>query len=193
MADKSAQKLIQGIKNSRDIPFERVLFGLGIRFVGETVALKLASHFKDIDALMSASVVQLSEVDDVGERIATSVFAFFQDASNQHMVEQLKAAGLQMHYQSSSPDIQSNLLQHMVVVISGVFNTMGRDELKALVESHGGKNATSISAKTTFVLAGDNMGPAKLEKAQNLGVPIIGEDEFFQRLHTATESSTPFL
>jgi DNA ligase (NAD+) len=193
MAEKSAQKLIQGIKSSIEIPFERVLFGLGIRFVGETVALKLASHFKDIDSLMLASVAQLSEVDDVGERIATSVFEFFQDVSNQQMVEQLKEAGLQMHYQSSSPDIQSHLLQHMVVVISGVFNTMGRDELKLLVESHGGKNATSISAKTTFVLAGENMGPAKLEKAQKLGVPIIGEDEFFQRLHRAAESATPFL
>lgn len=182
MGDKSAVKIVHGIADSRQVPFERVLFALGIRFVGETAAKKLAKAFGNIDALESATQEQLMEVDEIGEKIAQSVVNYFSMPANRELVERLKEAGLQMTKEEEDEGEKSDKLAGMSIVISGVFSHHSRDEYKELIEKHGGKNVGSISSKTSFILAGENMGPAKLEKARKLGIKIINEDDFLQML-----------
>ena len=179
---RSARKTIQAIEDSRQVPFERVLFALGIRFVGETVAKTLARRFRSIDALAHATLDDLLQVNTIGAAIAESVIRWFADADNAFLVERLRAQGLQLQLSDAAIAEQSDRLAGKTIVISGVFAHHSRDEYKALIEQHGGKNTGSISAKTSFILAGDNMGPAKLEKAQKLGVPIVSEDEFLQMI-----------
>ena len=180
MADRSADNLIQGIKNSTLVPFERVLFALGIRFVGETVAKKLARAMGSIDRIMHAKYDELIEVDEIGEKIAISVQQFFLDERNVDIIRRLKEAGLQLEIVKK--ETLSQKLEGKSFVVSGVFNAFSRDELKEVIESNGGKNVSSISAKTDYVVAGENMGPAKLKKATDLGILILSEDEFIQLL-----------
>lgn len=176
MADKSANNLLKGIQESKNIPFERVLFALGIRFVGETVAKKLAAAFKNIDAIASATYDELIAVDEIGEKIAIAVQQFFADERSHQIIDRLKQAGLQ--FEIEEVELDSTSLEGKTFVVSGVFSKFSRDEIKDLIEKNGGKNVGSISAKTSYVLAGENMGPAKLEKASSLGIPIISEDDF---------------
>lgn len=178
MGERSAANLVESIQRSLEVPFERVLFALGIRFVGETVAKKLAKAFGSMDALMQASLESLVEVDEIGEKIAGSVRAYLANPNNIQLIERLRAYGLQFDRPVQPDSEQSNKLAGKTIVISGVFSHHSREEYKALIEQHGGKNTGSISAKTSFVLAGDNMGPAKLEKARKLNVPILNEEEF---------------
>ena len=182
MGLKTAENIISGIAASRAVPFERVLFALGIRFVGETVAKKLARAFGSIDALRRADMQALTDVDEIGGRIAQSITAYFANPLNRALVERLEQAGLQFSRTEEDMAGQTDRLAGQTVVISGVFARHSRDEYKALIEKHGGKNTGSISAKTSFILAGDNMGPAKLEKARKLGVRIVGEDDFLQMI-----------
>lgn len=179
---KSAQKILQSIQESRNVPFERVLYAIGIRFVGEIAARTLARHFGHIDALASATAESITEINGIGTVIAQSVIRFFSEPKNQAFVQRLKEAGLQMQISEEQANAQSNLLQGQSVVISGVFKQHSRDEYKAIIEQHGGRNVGSISAKTSFILAGENMGPSKLEKANKLGIRIINEDEFLEML-----------
>ena len=178
MGMKSAQNIIEGINNSRTVPFERVVYAIGIRFVGETVAKKLAYAFKDIDSLMSATKEELIAVDEIGERIAESVIKYFADERNRSLIEELRAEGLQLKLSEERISMFSDTLSGLSIVISGTFEKHSRDEYKSLIEQHGGKNTSSVSAKTDYILAGANMGPAKLEKAQKLGVKVINETEF---------------
>ena len=178
MAEKSADNLIKGIEASKQIPFERVLFGLGIRYVGETVARKLAKQFKTIDALAEASEETLVAVDEIGARIAQSVVSFFSIEANQDLIKRLKDYGLQLELDASVLENQTEKLQGQTFVISGVFSKVSRTELKKLIEDNGGKASGSISSKTNYLVAGENMGPSKLQKAEKLGVPIISEDDF---------------
>jgi len=177
-AEKSAKNLIQSIEDSKKVPFERVLFGLGIRFVGETVAKKVASALHNVEALEAISLNDLVQIDEIGERIAQSIIDFFAKDSNQELVNRLKEAGLNFRIDEEILAKTSNKLEGKSIVISGTFTKYSRDELKNMIEQHGGKNVSSVSAKTDFILAGDNMGPAKLEKAEKLGVKLISEDEF---------------
>ena len=181
-ADKSADNAIKSIEKSKLVPFPRVLYGIGIRYVGETTAKKLAQHFGSIDALASAKVEQLIEVEDVGERIALSIVDFFSDERNRLLIDKLKAAGVQMAIESDENIVISDKLKGLSIVISGTFARISRDELKELIARHGGKNVSSISASTSLLVAGENMGPAKLEKATKLGIKIISEDEFFEMI-----------
>ena len=182
MAQKSAENLVNGVEASKKIPFERVLFALGIRYVGETVAKKLAKHFKSIDALMVASEEELILVDEIGDRIAQSLVAFFSSEENKITVERLKAVGVQLQMSDEQMANQTDTLQGKSFVVSGVFQKVSRTELKKLIEDNGGKVSGSISAKTGFVVAGDNMGPSKRTKAEDLGIPIISEDDFLQMI-----------
>ncbi|WP_405246273.1 NAD-dependent DNA ligase LigA [Cellulophaga sp. Asnod2-G02] len=182
MAEKSAENLINGVKASVSIPFERVLFALGIRFVGETVAKKLAKAYKNIDALKIASVEELVKVDEIGERIANSVVEFFQNETNQETIERLKSYGVQFELSAEKLENQTEELKGQTFVVSGVFEKVSRDELKKLIEDNGGKVGSSVSSKTTFLVAGDKMGPSKRTKAENLGVAIITEDDFLALL-----------
>jgi DNA ligase (NAD+) len=182
MADKSARNLIEGIEASKNIPYQRVLFGLGIRYVGETVAKKLAAKFKTIESLMSATYEELMLVDEIGERIAVSIIEFFAEEKNRTLMQRLKEAGLQLENMEVEKEKLSDVFSGKNIVISGVFTRFSRDEIKELVESHGGKNAGSISAKTSYVVAGENMGPAKLEKAKQLNIPILDEEEFLKMI-----------
>lgn len=182
LGTKSAENIIMGIEQSKSVPFERVLFALGIRFVGETVAKKLAFSFKHIDALAQASTEELIAVDEIGARIAESVMAYFADSENAEIIRRLKQAGLKMAVSAEDLHPQSNALAGQTVVISGTFTQHSRDEYKRIVELHGGKNTGSVSAKTSFILAGENMGPQKLQKAEKLRVKIIGEEEFLQMI-----------
>ena len=182
MGDKSAIKIIHGIADSKQVPFERVLFALGIRFVGETAAKKLAKAFGNIEALEVATKEQLMAVDEIGEKIAQSVLTYFALPANRELITRLKEAGLQMERQEDEEGEQSDKLAGLSIVISGVFSHHSREEYKDMIEKHGGKNVGSISSKTSFILAGENMGPAKLEKAQKLGIKIINEDDFLQML-----------
>ena len=179
MAEKSAENLVHGVAASVNIPFERVLFALGIRFVGETVAKKLAKAYKNIDALMSASAEELIAVDEIGERIAQSVVEFFKNERNLENIARLKSYGLQFELSADKLLNQTEILKGKTFVVSGVFETVSRDELKKLIEDNGGKVGSSISSKTSFLLAGDKMGPSKRTKAESLGVPIISEQDFF--------------
>lgn len=182
MADKSAQNLVDGIEKSKEVPFERVLYALGIRYVGETVAKKLAKHYKSIENLAQASLMDLILVDEIGERIAQSVVGFFENEENRKIVERLKGYGVQLESNAIEVAPASDLLAGKTLVVSGVFTKFSRDELKNAIEANGGKVGSSISKKTDYVVAGDNMGPSKLEKATQLGVKIISEDEFIELL-----------
>lgn len=182
MADKSVKNLIEGIEASKNIPYQRVLFGLGIRYVGETVAKKLAAKFKTIESLMAAAYEELMLVDEIGERIAVSINEFFAEEKNRTLIQRLKEAGLQLENMEVEKEKLSDIFFGKNIVISGVFSRFSRDEIKDLVESHGGKNAGSISAKTSYVVAGENMGPAKLEKARQLNIPILDEEEFLRMI-----------
>ena len=179
---KSAQRIVNGILKSKEVPFERVVFALGIRFVGETSARLLARHFKSMDALMAAGLDELQEVEGIGEVMAKSIIGFFHDEKNQEIVSRLRSYGLQMELQASQTAQTSDKLAGQSVVISGVFAHHSRDEYKLIIEQNGGKNVGSISGKTSFILAGENMGPSKLEKAQKLGIKILNEDEFLELL-----------
>lgn len=183
MAEKSAQNMIAGIEKSKEIPFEKVLFALGIRFVGETVAKKLAKHFKSIDALLAADIETLVAVDEIGERIAQSIRAFAEEPSNTALITRLKSYGLQLQVSEESLANQTDKLAGSVFVVSGVFHQMSRNELKKAIEDNGGKVSSSISKKTTYVVAGDNMGPSKLTKAEGLGIPIISEQDFIDMIN----------
>jgi DNA ligase (NAD+) len=178
MADKSANNLLLGLKASTTIPFERVLFAIGIRFVGETVAKKLAKHFKNIDALKAATFDELVNVDEIGEKIAISVQQYFLNEEHLKLIERLRTAGLK--FEIVEKEGASNKLEGKTFVVSGVFTAFSRDEIKEVIESNGGKNVSSISSKTDFVVAGENMGPAKLKKASDLGITILSEDAFIQ-------------
>jgi len=178
MAQKSAENLINGIEKSKEVPFERVLYALGIRYVGETVAKKLAKHYKSIDAIANASLMDLILVDEIGDKIAQSVIEFFENPENRSTVDRLKNVGVQLMLDESKSTVVSSVLEGKTFVVSGVFEKFSRDDLKKAIEDNGGKVGSSISAKTNFVIAGENMGPAKLEKASQLKVPIISEDDF---------------
>lgn len=178
MAKKSAENIVKGIEKSKEVPFERVLFALGIRYVGETVAKKLARHYKNITALENTTVEQLVEVDEIGNQIATSVVNFFQEEYNKELINRLKEYGLQFELSAEATAGQTDTLKGKTFVVSGVFSLYSRDELKALIEQHGGKVGSSISSKTDYVIAGDKMGPSKREKAESLGVKIIDEVAF---------------
>ena len=181
---RSAQKILQAIERSKQVPFERVVFALGIRFVGETSARFLARAFRNIEALQSASLEALMQVEGVGEVIARSVTAYFQNPDNRLLVQRLADAGVQMSLAQEAETPASAILAGQSIVISGVFEHHSRDEYKALIEQHGGKNVSSISTKTSFILAGSNMGPAKLQKAEALGIKLVSEDEFLAMLQT---------
>ncbi len=182
MAEKSADNLIKGIEKSKEVPFERVLFALGIRYVGETVAKKLAKHYKTIDALAQASLMDLVLVDEIGERIAQSVLEFFGNDANKIIIERLRSFGVQLEMGAHHDTAVSDLLSGKTFVVSGVFEKFSRDDLKKAIEDNGGKVGSSISKKTDYVVAGANMGPAKLEKASQLNIPIITEDDFLLML-----------
>lgn len=179
---RSALKIVKAIEASKQVPFERVVFALGIRFVGETSARLIARRLGNIDALMNASLSTLMQIDGVGEVIANSILSYFCNPTNREIVERLRACGLQMSIVSDEAAPASNVLEGKSIVISGVFQHHSRDEYKALIERHGGKNVGSISGKTSFILAGENMGPSKLEKAEKLGVAIVDEDTFLKMI-----------
>ena len=194
LGDKSAENIIRSIDNSRGVPFHRVLFGLGIRFVGETTAKHLAAFFRNIDALMAAGREELMQSEEVGEKIADSIIEYFADAVNLTIIGRLRAQGLQ--FEAEKRELHSSLLAGKNVVISGKFLDHTRDELKELIELHGGKNQSGVSANTDFIVAGENMGPAKLQKAQKLGVKILSEQEFIDMVadiaqEPATENVSP--
>ena len=181
MAEKSADNLIQGIEQSRNIPFERVLFALGIRYVGETVAKKLAKHYKSIDAITRASQEELVNVDEIGIKIAESVTAFFASEENILTINRLKDFGVQLEMSAEQLIGQTDKLKGDIIVVTGVFETISRNDLKKLIEDNGGKVSSSISSKTSYIVAGDNMGPSKKEKAEKLGIMLISESEFLQK------------
>lgn len=180
--ERSAQKIVNGIETSKKVPFERVVFALGIRFVGETSARLLARRFKTMDALQAATMQQLMDIDGVGEVIAKSVITYFANPVNQEIVARLRSYGLQMQLSEEQIEGTSDRLSGKSIVISGVFTKHSRDEYKALIEKNGGKNVGSISGKTSFILAGDNMGPSKLQKAEKLGVPLVDETTFLEMI-----------
>jgi DNA ligase (NAD+) len=182
MAAKSSEKLVAGVEASKNIPFERVLFGLGIRYVGETVAKKLAKHFKSVAVLMTASFEELITVDEIGDRIAESVIEFFTSEENKETIYRLQAFGVQLKLSEEALANQTDTLAGNIFVVSGVFYKVTRTELKKLIEDNGGKVSSSISAKTTYVVAGDKMGPSKRAKAEGLGITIISEDDFLEML-----------
>lgn len=182
-AEKSARNLMVSLETSKQVPFERVLYGLGIRYVGETVAKRLASAFHSMEELEKATFEQLTEVDEIGDRIAQSVINYFAAEENRTLVNRLKSYGLQMAVPEETLANRSDKLKGLTIVISGTFSKHSRDEYKAMIEQHGGKNSSSVSGKTDYILAGENMGPAKLEKAAKLGVKIMNEDEFLNLLN----------
>lgn len=187
---RSAQKIVKAIEESKNVPFERVVFALGIRFVGETSARLIARHFGDIDSLMGASLQQLLEIEGIGEVMAGSVMGYFANDTNRAIVERLRGYGLQMQTATAEGEGSSDILAGKSIVISGVFTHHSRDEYKALIERNGGKNVGSISGKTSFILAGDNMGPSKLQKAEKLGVAIVDEDTFLKMISKADTTET---
>ncbi|MFT7250918.1 MAG: DNA ligase (NAD+) [Flavobacterium sp.] len=178
MAEKSAENLVKGVQDSKNVPFERVLYALGIRYVGETVAKKLAKHYKNIDAIATASLMDLVLVDEIGEKIAQSVVLFFENQKNRLIIDRLKNYGVQLEINAENDTSISDKLKGKIFVVSGVFEIYSRDDLKKAIEANGGKVGSSISSKTDYVIAGDNMGPSKLEKASKLNIPIINEFQF---------------
>ena len=187
--EKSAQKVVKGIRDTVKVPFERVVYALGIRFIGETSAKLLARHFKSMEALANASIDELQQVEGIGEVMAKSIVAYFHNEENIRILDRLKAEGLQMALSDEQQQGLSNTLAGKSIVISGVFTQHSRDEYKAIIEQHGGKNVGSISAKTSFILAGENMGPSKLQKAKKLNIPIVNEEEFIKMLSEPTDTS----
>ena len=183
MALKSAQNIVDGLQKSKEIPFEKVLFAIGIRFVGETVAKKLAKHFKSIDHIMNATYDELIKVDEIGDIIAQSIVNFSRNLKNQQLVKRLKSFDLQLEIGLDESIKTSEKLKNLVFVISGVFEKISREDLKILIEQNGGKVGSSISSKTNYVVAGENMGPSKRTKADELKIPIISESDFFEMLH----------
>jgi DNA ligase (NAD+) len=179
-ADKSAKNAIASINDSKKMPFHKVLFGLGIRYVGETTARKLSAHFGLLENLKQATFEQLIEVDEVGERIAQSIVSFFSDPKNIELINRLEDAGITLRSDVTPSAVENGVLSGQSVVISGTFSRISRDELKELVIQHGGKIVSSVSASTNLLIAGDKMGPAKLDKATKLGVKIISEDDLFE-------------
>lgn len=182
--EKSAKKIVQSIAESAKVPFERVVFALGIRFVGEIAAKALARHFKSMDALAAASLDELLQINGIGMVIAESVIRYFHDEANLRIVDRLRAKGVAMELSEDELSLHSDKLAGQSIVVSGVFSLHSRDEYKTMIEQNGGKNVGSISSKTAFVLAGANMGPAKLEKANKLGIPVISEEEFLKRIES---------
>lgn len=180
LGDKSGRKILTSLEKSKSVPFERVLYSLGIRYVGETVAKKLASALENIDNIMSATAMELACIDEIGEVIAQSVEDYFKEPTNRELVERLRSYGLQMEISKDRAALKTDKLSGKIIVISGTFEKHSREELKELIELNGGKNSSSISSKTSFILAGDNMGPAKEEKANKLGIKMISEDEFLE-------------
>ncbi|MBQ9137973.1 MAG: NAD-dependent DNA ligase LigA [Alistipes sp.] len=190
LGEKSADNIINSIEASKAVPFARVLFGIGIRFVGETTAKYMASHFKSIDALMAADKQALQEAEEVGDKIADAVLEYFADPVNIAIIERLRAAGLQ--FEGEQTERASDILEGKNVVVSGKFTTYSRDEIKALIEQHGGKNQSGVSSNTDFIVAGENMGPAKLQKAEKLGITILSEQQFTELIAgVATTTATP--
>jgi len=181
-AEKSAKNLIESIHSSRKVPFERVLFGLGIRHVGETVAKKLAKHFRNLDNLSGAGYEQLITIEEIGDKIAKSIIEYFNDPQNITLINRLKEAGVQFSISQAEEAARSEKLSDLTIVISGTFRNYSRDELKDLIALHGGKNTGSVTSSTSYLLAGDNAGPAKLEKAQALKIPVLSEDEFIKMI-----------
>jgi DNA ligase (NAD+) len=179
--EKSAKNIVTSIRKSVEVPYERVVFALGIRFVGETIAKRLAKAFVTIDELMAADAERLTLIDDIGPKIAQSVVAYFATPANRTLVEALREAGIQLSRTDDKDEARTDKLAGLSIVISGVFARHSRDEYKAMIERNGGKNVGSISSKTNFVLAGEDMGPAKREKAQQLGIEILDEDTFLSR------------
>jgi DNA ligase (NAD+) len=182
MAEKSAQRIIDGLKASKQVPFERVLFALGIRFVGETVAKTLVKKLHTIENIQAQTVEQLIEIDEIGDRIAQSVVEWFANQEHQTVINKLKANGLQMAISQEKLEGQTEKLAGLNIVISGTFEKHSRNELKEMIEKNGGKNVGSISKKTSYMLAGNNIGPSKLEKVQKLNIPMISEDDFLKLL-----------
>jgi DNA ligase (NAD+) len=180
--EKKSQNIIDGLIASKQIPFERVLFAMGIRFVGETVAKKLAKHFKSIITIQNATMEELITADEIGDKIAESILQFFELESNRALIERLKKQGLQFELSEDQLVNSSDKLTGLTFVISGVFSLFSRDELKALIEQNGGKVSGSISKKTSYIVAGENMGPSKLAKAEELGVVIIDENKFSEMI-----------
>ena len=183
LGDKSADNILAGIEASKNVPWSRVLFALGIRMVGETTAKKIAKRFPSIDALQTATKEELIAIDDVGDQIADNIIAYFADIKNQEIVSRLRQAGLQMEAEGGEWKAESDKLAGKTIVISGTFNQHSRDEYKDIIEAHGGKNSGSVSKKTSFILAGENMGPEKRKKAESLGVPLVSEEEFLDMLN----------
>lgn len=183
LGERSATNILEGVRLSRQVPFERVLFALGIRFVGETTAKYLASHFRTLDNIAAASAEQLAEAEEIGSKIAESIIAYFADQNNRSIIERLREAGLRFEVEDKIKT--SNTLEGKNIVISGKFNGRSRDDMKALVEEHGGKNIASVSANVDFIVAGENMGPAKRQKAEKLGIPILSEEEFMTLIEAA--------
>lgn len=188
LGEKSADNIISSIEASKSVPFARVLFGLGIRFVGETTAKYMASHFKSLDAIMAADSSELQEAEEVGDKIAQAIIEYFADPVNLAIIERLRAAGLQ--FESEQAVRSSNILEGKNVVVSGKFSVYSRDELKALIESHGGKNQSGVSGNTDYIVAGENMGPAKLQKAEKLGVTILTEQQFIELIGNSDTTDT---
>ena len=180
MAEKSVDNLLKGLEASKDKPFDRLLFGLGIRFVGATVAKKLARYFTNIDNLMNASFEDLIGVDEIGDRIAESLVNYFDTPDNLDRIEFLKQKGLTFAVSEEDASKRTNLLEGKSIVVSGVFSKMSRDDIKTLIEDNGGKNTSSVSKNTSFVVAGENMGPSKLAKAEKLGIELFSEDDFLK-------------
>ncbi|MBQ7311308.1 MAG: NAD-dependent DNA ligase LigA [Alistipes sp.] len=189
LGEKSADNIISSIEASKSVPFARVLFGLGIRFVGETTAKYMASHFKSLDAIMAADSTTLQDAEEVGDKIAQAIIEYFADPVNLAIIERLRAAGLQ--FESEQAVRSSNILEGKNVVVSGKFSVYSRDELKALIESHGGKNQSGVSSNTDFIVAGENMGPAKLQKAEKLGVTILTEQQFIELIDQGSSAVEP--
>ena len=176
LGEKSAENIIRSIRHSVEVPFHRVLFALGVRFVGETTAKYLASHFRSLDAVMAATREELIEAEEVGEKIADSIIEYFADERNRAIIERLREAGLQ--FEAEQREAASEILDGLTFVISGTFADHSRDELKAMIEAHGGKNLAAVSSNTSYLLAGSKIGPTKLQKATKLGIKIISEEEF---------------
>jgi DNA ligase (NAD+) len=178
MGQKTETNILEGIEESKKVPFERVLFALGIRYVGDTVARKLARHFHSIDAMMEASQEQLRAAPETGEKIAESVYNWFRDSRNQDLVKRLKAAGVRLKLDEKDIPLQlGDQLKGKTLVVTGTFKKHSRDELKALIEQHGGKNGSSVSKKTDYLVAGEDSGPSKLDKAREMGVQVISEED----------------
>ena len=190
--EKTANNILDAIEKSKSVPFARVLFALGIKYVGETTAKLIAKAMGSIDNIINASVEELTEIEEVGEKIAISIKDFFADERNIDIINKLKNAGLQFEQEKKAQDetSSSNILSGMSIVVSGVFSTMSRDEIKQLIEVLGGKNVSSISSKTSFVVAGDKMGPEKRKKAESLGIEIKSEEEFLEMINGQMTQTT---